>query len=46
MELRSELICVVDWGRRASGPRYTGLLTMGTMSQCSYYSLRRPILML
>ena len=39
MELCRVLICVVDWGRRASTSRYTLLLRIDTMSQCSYSSL-------
>ena len=46
MELRRVLSCVVYWGRRASAPRYIVLLGMDAVRQCSYCSLRRPILML
>ena len=46
MELRRVLSCAVDWGHRTSGPHYTVLLRMDTMRQCSYCSLRRPMLML
>ena len=46
MELCRVLSCVVDWGRSTSEPRYTMLLGMGTVSQCSYYSLRRQMLLL
>ena len=46
VELCRVLSCVVYRGRRPSAPRYTVLLRMDTVGQCSYYSLRRPILML
>ena len=46
MESCRLLSCVVDWGRSTRKPRYTVLLGMGTMSQCSDYSLRKPMLVL
>ena len=39
--------CVVVWSHRARTPRYTVIVLFGmdTVSQCGYYSLRRPMLM-
>jgi hypothetical protein len=45
MELCGAELCGVDWCR-TNGPRYTRLLGMDTVSQCSYYSLRRAMFML
>ena len=45
MELCGAEPCGLDWCR-TSTPRYTELLSMDTVSHCSYYSLRRAMLML
>ena len=47
MESCRVLSCVVVWSHRARTPGYTVtvLFEMDTVSQCGYYSLRRPMLM-
>ena len=48
IELCGAELCGLDWCS-TSGPRYTKLLRRGTVmtvSQCSYYSLQRAMLML